>query len=368
MAYFFMMKAVVLRSPKKLELVDIPQFPMTEANHVLVKVEACGICGSDLRYWQGQNPWALHTLGRHVNNPPNLVMGHEFAGEVAGVNSKEYENLIGESVVVQSYRSCGICSFCTSGRQNLCRDMIHIGHAQGWGEMGFYPGAYSEYCIGWADMLHKIDGPIGYDEASMADILCVAVHAIGRAQQVEGKDIFCIGGGPAGLSSAQVAMAKGARSVVISDPSPVARRVISHYDGITVVDPADSNAPEIVLNSGKSGKFSVVIDSVGDSDTFSTAMDLLADSGTYINLAVHDTEVTLNLMKIGTERNLTTSSNAFYRDIDEAVELLNSGKINVKPWITHHFRLEEFEEAFALLLSEPKQAYKVVFEPWNPIV
>ena len=113
------MKAVVLTRPRSLELMDISRPELTEENHVLIKVHACGICGSDLRYWAGDNPWALHTLGKHVDNPPNIILGHEFAGEVVEVNSTAHEHLLGKRVGVQAFRACGRCDFCRSGRQNL---------------------------------------------------------------------------------------------------------------------------------------------------------------------------------------------------------------------------------------------------------
>jgi threonine dehydrogenase-like Zn-dependent dehydrogenase len=90
---------------------------------------------------------------------------------------------------------------------------------------------------------------------------------------------------------------------------------------------------------------------------------LLEESGTYVNLAVHKTEFKFDGSLIGSERTLTTSSNAFYRDLVEAYELLNKGIIDVKPWITHRLPLEGYEKAFELLLKDPKEAYKVVFEP-----
>ena len=150
------MKAVVLRQPRQLDWADVPEPRLTAEHDVLIQVEACGICGSDLRYWQGDNPWALHTLGRHVPNPPNIILGHEYAGVVAKVNSPAYGHLLGRRVGVQSFRTCGKCDFCCSGSQNLCRNTIHMGHAQGWGQMDYYLGAYAEYCLGWADLLFPI--------------------------------------------------------------------------------------------------------------------------------------------------------------------------------------------------------------------
>jgi len=361
------MKAVVLKKPKTLELTEVPEFELTAENHVMIKVKACGICGSDLRYWAGENPWALHTLGKHVDNPPNMIMGHEFSGEVVQVNSDKYKHLVGKQVGVQSYRVCGICSFCKSGRENLCRHMIHIGHAQGWEKMAFFPGAYAEYCLGWADLLHPISDHLSYPEAAMADILCVAVHVVGRTCIYEGANILCIGGGPAGLSIAQVAKSKGAGNIFVSDPSPFARQVIGHFKEFTVIDPGVQKVEEVLRDTIGAQKCAAIFDSVGSNDTINLALPLLEESGTYVNLAVHQTPMNINAAMLGSERTITTSSNAFYRDLIEAYRLLNSGEIDVKPWITHKFPLEDYQEAFRLLLKSPKEAYKVVFEPWGVI-
>ena len=359
------MKAVVLRKPKTLELMELPDIVLEEENHVLIKVQACGICGSDLRYWAGENPWALHTLGKHIDNPPNLIMGHEFAGIVEKVNASKYEYLLGRRVGVQSYRVCGKCHFCLSGRENLCRNMIHIGHAQGWKKREFYPGAYAEYCIGWADLLHPIPENISYVEAALADILCVAVHVIGRTQIYPGATILCIGGGPAGLSIAQVAKVKGATNIFISDPSPVAQKVINQFKEFIVIDPNRESVEEVIQEKIGEQKCTAIFDSVGTDATINQFLPLLAESGTYVNLAVHHTTVNFDAAVLGSERTLTTSSNAFYKDLMDAFDLLNSGKINVEPWITHRFPLEDYQLAFRLLLKTPKQAYKVVFEPWK---
>ena len=357
------MKALVLKKPKTLALMDVPVFELKEENHVLIKVRACGICGSDLRYWAGDNPWALHTLGKHIDNPSNMIMGHEFAGDVVAVNAKKYENLLGQKVGVQSYRVCGKCTFCRSGRENLCREMIHIGHAQGWDRMDYYPGAYAEYCLGWADLLHPLADSLTYAEAAMADILCVAVHVTGRTSIYEGASVFCIGGGPAGLSIAQVAKSKGAGKIFISDPSHIARTVIGHYTDFTVINPREQDPLQVIKISEGESRCAAIFDSVGSNETLQMALPLLEESGTYINLAVHKTDFIFDAALIGSERTLTTSSNAFYRDLVEAYDLLNRENINVRPWITHRLPLEKYEEAFDLLLKDPKEAYKVVFEP-----
>ncbi len=230
------MKAVVLRSPGLLEYMEVPAPKLARAEDVLIEVKACGICGSDLRYWKGENPWALHTLGHHVDNPPNIILGHEYAGVVVQVNSARYEYLLGRRVGVQPYRVCGECEFCRSGRHNLCQDTIHIGHGQGWGEMEFYPGAYAEYCLAWGDLVYPIPEGVSFQEAAMADIFGVAVHAAGRTKIPKGGAVLCMGGGPVGLSIAQVARVRGAGRVLVAETSSFAQQILRQFD-VTAIDP-----------------------------------------------------------------------------------------------------------------------------------
>jgi len=351
------MQAVILKRPQELALMDIPRPKLIAENHVLIAVKACGICGSDVRYRAGENPWALHTLGRHVDNPPNMVLGHEYSGIVVEVNAPRYEHLLGKRVGAQAFRTCGTCRLCTTGHENLCRDTAHIGHAQGWGEMDFCPGAYAEYCLAWADVLHPMAEHVSFEQEAMRDILGVAVHATGRAHVRTGDDVLCIGGGPAGLCIAQVALARGAARVFISDPSSIARQMIGQFESLVCIDPTTQRLADVLGDT----RCTAIFDSVGSAGTMNEALSLLAEAGTYVNLAVHDIPVHMNALNLGSERVMTTSSNALYRDEREAHSLIESGTVNVGSLITHRFPLEEFQQAFDLLLRDPKEAYKVVF-------
>ena len=356
------MKALVLRHARQFELADIPMPTLEREEHVLVQVRVCGVCGSDLRYWAGENPWALHTLGRHMPNPANMVLGHEFSGVVREVRSARFEHLVGQRVGVQAFRTCGTCALCASGRENLCRDTIHIGHAQGWGTMPYYPGAYAEYCLAWGDLVFPMAEHVSFGEEAMRDILGVAVHAVGRADVREGDAVLCIGGGPAGLCIAQVAQAKGAGRIVLSEPSPVAQGVIDSYPELAWVDPRDGPLHEILGSEHGLPNVDVVFDTVGSPATMQEGLSLLAASGRYVDLAVHAGSTALQMLGLGSERTLTSSSNALYRDEREAHSLIERSKVDVGAMITHRFPLGAYQEAYELLLAEPKRAYKVVFD------
>ncbi|MHC4520875.1 MAG: alcohol dehydrogenase catalytic domain-containing protein, partial [Planctomycetota bacterium] len=137
------MKALVLKAPKTLAIMDVPE-TKPGPGQVLVRVTKCGICGSDVRYFRGENPWAKQTLGREIPNPRNIILGHEFVGVVEGTHDERDSDLIGKRVGVNTFITCGRCSFCKGGRENLCPNTKHLGHGQGWGKMEFYPGGMAE--------------------------------------------------------------------------------------------------------------------------------------------------------------------------------------------------------------------------------
>ena len=360
------MDAVVLERPQTLTRMEVPKPALTDPTHVLIKVGACGICGSDLRYYRGENPWALHTLGRHVDNPPNIIMGHEYAGTVVEVNDRAYEHLLGKRVGAQPFKVCGTCTYCRSGHENICPDTIHLGHAQGWGTLDFYPGAYSQYTLAWGDLCYPMPDTMSFAEAGMADILCVGVHASGRAGIQPGSSALCIGGGPAGVAIALVALVRGAEKVYVSDPSAICRKVAGQYPGLVPINPTTEDVAGLVREQAGESGVAAVFDSVGTAPTFSLGLSLLQPSGCYVNIAVHDEMANVNLAALGTERRATTSSNATNSDVVTAYEYIYGGKVDVKPWLTHRFPLSEFTEAFRLLLADEKQAFKAILVPEDP--
>ena len=147
----------------------------------------------------------------------------------------------------------------------------------------------------------------------------------------------------------------------LSDPSPIAREVIGRYPGLQVIDPTVSELRAAIQQVTGEAHCQAIFDTVGTAETMQQALELLAPVGTYVDLAVHDTSLPLNARVLGSERTLTSSSNAYYRDEREAHALIRSGAVDVRSMITHRFRLDQYQEAFDLLLQEPKQAYKVVF-------
>lgn len=346
--------AVILEKPGSIAVKRIP-IPPVAGESVRVQMRACGICGSDLRYYAGENPWSLHTLGRQVPSPPNMVLGHEVAGVVLSPRGQR-------RVAILAYRGCGACVYCRSDRENLCDSMEHFGHSAGWPQMPHYPGGMSEQFDIWEDFAFEIPAHLGFEEATFLDGLAVAVHAVDQSALEPDRRFGVIGLGPIGLLAAQVARSRGLSLVTGCDiatlPVQLAREV-----GLTEMIRGNSSAL-LKHCREKNRQLDAVIDTVGSRQSIRDGLALLGKSGSLVLLAVHEKQVPIAPIWFSGERRILSSANNRYRDFPRAIELMASGLINVKPLITHRFSLGEARRAFRVMLcKEREKAYKVILHP-----
>jgi len=357
------MKAVILKKPYELELAQVP-VPKPKPNEVLIKVGACGICGSDVRYYMGENPWALHTLGVEEPMPSNVILGHEVSGEIVEVGNPQESYRIGERVGIIAFNTCGLCYYCRHGLHNLCQETLHIGHDGRWKDVEYVPGGYAEYMPIWSDKAHTIPDEISFVEATQLDGLAVAVHATNRAKVRPGDSVLVIGSGAIGLMLLQVAKAYGATKVIATDIREKPLEVASRLGADDVINTSKEDLVNNVLKSTNNLGANVVFDTVGMAETFTQGLRCLARAGRYVLLAVTREKVEVELTAFAGERIITTSANNLFPEYTTAVELMASGKVRVKPFITHIFKLDEVHEAFKVAMNkEEYEAIKVVLVP-----
>lgn len=363
------MPAGVLAGCKDLRAQEIPMWPLEsygDPDLVLVQVAACGVCGSDFRYYLGENPWAQHTLGYHVDNPPNIVLGHEYAGTVVAVLSEENKALLGKRVAPVCSRVCGRCPDCRAGRSRLCPNTVHMGHGQGWGAQEFFPGAYTRFAPAWGQSCFAISDHLSFEEAAMMDILAVCLHVAEQGRVQPGRPVLAIGAGPAGNGVAQAALALGASHAVLTDISPVALAVAQRQNVGTVLDTSAMSDEETRAELRRLAPegFGSVFDTVGLAQTLDLALHALGKAGTLVNLAVHDEEVPINFLRLGSERSIVTSCNFEVGDYPRALAWLENGRFKVKEWLTST-KLSELPILFERNTSEKvKSVFKLVVDPW----
>ena len=356
------MKALVLKSPENLEVMDVPT-PVLSTGQVLVKVNKCGICGSDIRYFHGENPWAKQTLQMDVPNPPNIIPGHEFVGVVVEVHDSIDLPLIGKSVAVQTWSACGRCNNCRNGHENFCKETKHLGHGQGWGEMDFYPGGMAEYCPVFSNHVHELPGNVNDEQATFLDPLTAALHAVDVAKPEILDLVVVLGAGPIGIMIAQLAKVYGASETFITDIADDNLSIANNLGIDHVFNVANSEQTITDFVAAKTGGLGAdrVYNTVGSQDSIIDSLSLLKNAGTVVLMATKNKEIRFPALLLSGERTIRTSTNAMYTDFPRAIGLLANGLVKVDPMITHRFNLSDGVKAFETACNKAQtQAIKIV--------
>jgi len=358
------MKALVLKAPEKLEVADVPEFAPAPGQ-AIVRVNNCGICGSDVRYFYGENPWAKQTLGENIANPPNIILGHEFTGVVEAVHDEQDEALVGQRVAVNTFITCGRCDYCRAGQENICAHTKHLGHGQGWGEMDFYPGGMAERCPVFANQVYPLPDHVSNEQATFLDPMIAALHATDVGAPTLLDDVAILGAGPIGLLIGQFAKAYGANRMFISDIAEenLAVAQTTGLGNALNVSENESALYECVMDTTGGMGVHIVYNTIGTQASIEQSLRMLRKGGTLVLLATKDAQISFPALLLSGERTIRTSSNAMYSDFPRALEMLASGIVNVEPLISHRFPLSAALEAFEVACHKATSgAIKVVLD------
>ena len=345
------MNALQLTAPSTLEFTEVPE-PAPAPDEVLIRIRACGICGSDLHGWNG-------STGRR--RPP-LIMGHEAAGEIAALGAEVSGWEVGERVTFDSTRSCGECPSCRAGRVNLCEERRVFGVAPAEYSQD---GAFAERLAVPARLLYRLPENLGFTEAAMIEPVSIAVHAVLRAQVKAGDTAVVVGAGMIGLLVVQALRWAGAARVIAVDLDED-RLALARELGAT--DTLRSNvgdtAAEIQrLTAGQGAD--VALEVVGITATLNLALGALRRGGTAVlvgNLAPKTGD--FPLQAVVTKELSVLGSCASAGEYPVCLDLIARGVIRVKPLISAVVPLSEGASWFARLTAPGGGgSMKVILEP-----
>jgi L-iditol 2-dehydrogenase len=343
------MKALLLSAYKQLEVADLPA-PVPAAGEILVRVSACGICGSDVHGYDGSS-------GRRI---PPIVMGHEAAGVVAAVGQGVTKFAPGDRVTIDSTVYCGQCSFCRQGEINLCDNRQVIGVSCGEFRRA---GAFAEYVAVPERIAYRLPDELSFSDAAMIEAVSVALHAVRVSEMKGGETALVIGAGMIGLLTTQAVQAAGASRVLIAD-----------VDQSRLELAKDIGAQETLLLSGEdlvsevhrrtAGRgVDLVLEAVGRNETVAASIASVRKGGTVTLIGNISPQVTLPLQKVVSRQIRVQGSCASSGEYPDAIELVASGKIKVKPLITAVAPLHEGPQWFARLYAHEPNLMKVVLSP-----
>ncbi len=346
------MKALLLSSYKNLEIADLPT-PPVGADEVLIRVAACGICGSDVHGYDGGS-------GRRV---PPIVMGHEAAGIVENVGANVKNFAPGDRITFDSTVYCGACPNCLRGEVNLCDNRQVLGVS-----CGDYrrAGAFAEFVAVPARICYRLPEDLPFAEAAMLEAVAVAIHGVNLAQVRPNDTALVVGAGTIGVLALQVLKAAGCKRVLVTDVDEE-RLELAKQLGATDTLLSDNTLQAKILALTTDHGVDVAIECVGKNETVAASIDAARKGGTVVLVGNIAPAVTLPLQKVVTRQIRLQGSCASSGEYPLAIELLASGAIKVKALITAVAPLEEGAAWFERLYRREPNLFKVVLAPGTPL-
>jgi len=337
------MKAAVLYDAHDVRIEDVPN-PKVEPDGAVIKVKACGICGSDLPCYK-------------YGGCDGMRLGHEFSGDIVEVGANITGVEKGERVAAISGRGCGQCYWCQKGDWIRCSKMDILGYG--------FPGAFAEYVsVPFFEMgtyAARLPDTLTYEEGATAEPLSVALYAVTQTQPRPEDTVVILGAGTIGLCIIQVLKARGVTQIIVSGRRAKRLQLAEESGANVVVDAAKEDIMPVVNKVTSSKGADIVFECAGSSDSYQQALEMVHRGGKVDLVGLYKQSITWDPNFI-VSNDITLIGCGLRFDLPGAVDLLQSGKVNTKPLITHEFPLDKIKEAFETQLAD-EDAIKVLVKP-----
>jgi L-iditol 2-dehydrogenase len=320
------MKAAVTRFAKNLKIENVP-VPEIEAHEVLIKVRACGICGTDLHIYNG-----------HFPAPMPLIQGHEFSGEIVEVGSAVTGVSKGDRVTADINISCGKCFFCRMGQKLFCEHIVQLGvHIN---------GAFAEYVKAPEVNVYRIPDEMTWEEAAYIEPLACAIRGQERANVTMGSTVAIIGAGPMGLVHALLSKLNGASKVIITEMNASRIEKAKSLGIDHVINAAETDPVQAVkdLTEGRGADF--VIEAVGAVPTYQQAFGMVRRGGVLVVYGAAPADAVLEVKPFeiySKELTIVSSYAGTYATWLKAINMIASKRINPNDIISKSIPLEQVE-------------------------
>ena len=334
----------VMTAPGEISFREVPM-PEVHENDVLVRIRRIGVCGSDIHVYHGEHPFTSYPV----------TQGHEVAGEVVSYGKNVQGLHEGQKVTIQPQVFCGECYPCRHGKYNLCEHLK---------VMGFQTtGVASEYFAVDASKVTPLPDTMSFDEGAMIEPLAVAIHAVRRVGDVTGQKIAVLGAGPIGILVAQTAKGLGAASVMITDISDLRLKKATECGVDICVNTAQRDFGEALVEAFGPDKADVIYDCAGNDITMNQAIRCARKGSTIILVAVFAKMATVDLAVLN-DHELDLNTTMMYRseDYEEAIRLVQEGRVQLTPPISQHFAFTDYLEAYRFIDANRESTMKVIID------
>ena len=343
------MKDLLLSEYRKLNVVDMPP-PEIAPREVLVRVAACGICGSDVHGYDG-------STGRRI---PPLVMGHEAAGVIEKVGAEVRGYQVGARVTFDSTVYCGECDYCRAGRVNLCDNRQVLGVS-----CGDYRrhGAFAEFVAVPEHILYRLPESLPLEHAALIEAVSVAVHGVKRSVPNKDDDVVVVGTGMIGLLIVQVLRHYGCRKLIAVDVDDDRLALAKKFGATEVLNAKNIDATKAILELTRGRGAAAAWEAVGATPTVQTAINSVSKGGHVTLVGNVSPTVELPLQAVVTRELTLHGTCASAGEYPECIELMASGAVDVRPLLSATTSLAEAPAWFERLYAHEPGLMKVVVTP-----
>ncbi len=344
------MRAVTFQAPGEVRVEEVPEPRLEAADAAVIRVEASGICGSDLHIYRGR-----------IAIEPGFVIGHEYVGTVLEVGDEVDSVEVGDRVLGTYCTACGECFFCARGDFHKCDHGRVFGHGAA---LGSLPGAQAELlAVPGADLtLRRVPAGMSDEVALFAgDVMGTGWHAVAETGVEAGSTVAVLGLGPVGLCAVQAAFAAGAAEVIAID-TVEQRLELARAFGATPVHLTEESPREAAKAATDGRGVDVTIDAVGDPEALELACRLTRKAGTVSATGVYAERADVHLGIIWIKAlTLKTGHANVIKHVDPVLAAFERGVLDPTPLVTDHMRLDDAPEAYAIY--DRREALKIVLTP-----
>ena len=336
------MKVALFEKPHSLTVRSTPVRTLLP-NEVLLKVQACGVCGTDVHIVEGTSR----------SNPP-VVLGHEFIGIIEDVGNAVHGFVTGQRAAVDPNISCGVCYFCRRGLVHLCANLRALGVDR--------DGGMAEFCFVPFEQIHLLPDAMPADAAAFVEPVSCAVHGIDRANIHAGDTIVIIGGGTIGLIMLQLAKNAGASRTILVEPLQQKRRIAAELGADVLLNPTEADTKDAVMDFTNVGA-DIVIECVGKPQTAQLALELARRGGTveFFGVCSIGEKISVEPNQVYFKELTIVGSYVNPNTFSRAISLLDAGKVRVDKFQIDKFPLDGVHEALAL--QREGKTIKSIIEP-----
>lgn len=340
------MKAAVFYTKEDLR-VEEREIPKAYGDKVLIKIKACGICGTDMHIFDGDEGAAP--------TPAGTTLGHEFSGEVVEIGEMVNGIKVGDKVCVDPNKLCNECSFCKDGVGHFCENMIGIGTT--------VDGGFAEYCLVPMSQVYKFEKDITFAEAAMTEPVACCLHGIDMCNINCGDTVLVIGGGMIGLIMLQLAKLRGAANLILVEPIAEKREHALKLGADIVIDPINENTSEVLAKNNIT-RINTVIECVGKTATIEQAISLAGKYSTVMmfGLTRPNDEIKVKPFEIFKKEIILKASFINPYTQSRALKLIENKKVDVSSMIYKQIPITELPAVLADKKERGKGKYIVTFD------